>query len=631
MPAQEAIKRPQEHPRINATEVAIKYAEDVYTGAIVAGNLLKLAAKRFLRDLKYGPERGLWYDEAAAQHVVDFFGFLRHSKGEWGPHGISKGQIFKLEPWQVFILANLFGWKRADGTRRFREAYIEVARKNGKSTFMSGVGLYMLLADDEPGAEVYTAATKKEQARIIFSESVKMRDASEFLSARIEKSGGKLCSNMYVLASGSKFEPQASEDQTLDGLNSHCILIDELHVHPTRALYDVLHESTASRRQPLTIAITTAGFDKRGICFKQRTIGENILIGAVEASKHDFFFAFIACLDEGDDWQDEKNWPKANPNLGVSAKLDKLREACEKAKIDPTAQNSFLRKHLNVWTSQDVAWMPMAKWALCNAAGPLVNPIKLREAAMLLLAGRECYAGLDLSSKIDLTAFVLIFPPRPEKKEMLPKGGVVVKPIRPGYPGPKQEYEEVVTQVADLKWHILAWHFMPEDNIANRVKEDHVEYDVWQKEGFIFTTPGSSIDYAFIRAAIGAQASKFKILEVGFDSWNAQQIANELTTDGLKLVEVRQGFKTMSDPMKRLLGLVLDKKIEHYGDPVLTWEAGNVQAVSDPRDNIAPDKKRSKEKIDGIVAGIMALHRVGISPANAAANSVYNKRGIAFL
>ena len=619
-------------PKINALEVACKYANDVYTSQIVAGNLVKLGAKRFLRDLKYGHERGLYMQPRAAQKAVDFFGFLRHSKGEWGPRGGKKGEFFVLQPWQIFIVVNLFGWMRADGTRRFREAYIEVARKNGKSTFMSGIGLYMLVADDEPGAEVYTAATKKDQARLIFSESVRMRDASEFLAARIDKAGGKICSNMHVITSGSKFEPQASEDQTLDGLNGSCILIDELHQHTTRNLYDVLHESTASRRQPLTIAITTAGYDKQGICFKQRSIGENILVGAVEAAKMDYFFAYIACLDEGDDWHNDKLWAKANPNLGISAKLDKLQEAAEKAKMDPTAQNNFLRKHLNVWTSQDVAWMPMSKWALCNAAGPLVSPVKLMADALTMLAGRECVGGLDLSSKIDLTAFVLVFPPTKDVIERRPKGGKVVAPFRPGYPGPKQEYEDVLVTKGDPKWSILAWHFMPEDNVRQRVKEDRVEYDVWIKDGFIRPTPGSSIDYDFIKDTIGIAAKQFKITELGFDSWNAQQMANELVAAGMKLTEVRQGFKTMSDPMKRLLALTLDKKLEHFGNPVLTWEAVNVQATSDPRDNIAPDKKRSREKIDGIVATIMALHRVGEAPVEGnPANEVYKRRGIVFL
>lgn len=617
-------------PQINATEVAIKYAVDVYNGSIVAGNLVKLAAKRFLRDMKYGHERGLYYSPEKAQHVVTFFGYLRHSKGEWGPRQGRKGEVFVLQPWQVFILVNLFGWYKADGTRRFREAYIEVARKNGKSTFMSGIGLYMLVADDEPGAEVYTAATKKEQAKIIFNESVKMRDASEYLAARIDKAGGKHCNNMFVLSTGSKFEPQASEDQTLDGLNSHCILIDELHVHPTRALYDVLHESTASRRNPLTIAITTAGFDKLGICFKQRTIGEQILIGAVEACKTDDFFAFIACMDEGDDWKDEKNWPKANPNLGVSAKLDKLRAAAEKAKMDPTALNSFLRKHLNVWTSQDVAWMPMTKWALCNVAGPLVPVRKLREQALEFLKGRECYGGMDLSSKIDLAAFALVFPPVKERKEKRPKGGKFLPNPHPGYPGPVQQWEDVVVVKADPNWYVLVWHFMPKDNIEGRVKNDRVPYNVWLDEGFIFGTDGTSIDYAFIRDTIKSLAKRFHILECGFDDWNAQQLATELEQDGMKMVAVGQGFKSMSDPMKRLLGLVLGKQVEHFGDPVLTWEAGNVQAVSDPADNIKPDKKRSREKIDGVVAVITAMNRTGGASVNLA-NEVYSKRGIVFL
>ena len=365
----ETVVRPPDHPKIDAKEVALKYANDVLSGAIVAGKLLKLAAKRFLRDLKYGEARGLFFDPDAAQHVVDFFGCLKHSKGEWGAGG---GQVFILAPWQVFILANMFGWMRADGTRRFREVYIEVARKNGKSTFIAGIGLYMLLADGEPGAEIYSAATKKDQASIVFNEACNMRKKSNFLATRIAAPRG----NLHVIATSSKFEPQSSEEDTLDGLNSHCLLIDELHAHKDRKLYDVLYESTKARRQPLTIAITTAGFDRQGICYKQRELGENILVGNTAADKGDSMFVFIACIDEKDNWADERNWYKANPNLGVSVKLDGLRESAQKAEQDPTALNSFLRKHLNVWTSQDTRWMPPDKWAACNQSGPVVRPAK---------------------------------------------------------------------------------------------------------------------------------------------------------------------------------------------------------------------------------------------------------------
>src|SRR6266704_3197580 len=255
----EVVKRPSDHPHINAPEVALKYAKDVLSGAIVAGNLVILAAKRFLEDLALGDQRGIEFRPDQAQNIVDFFGFLKHSKGEWG------GTTFILAPWQVFILVNLFGWYRKDGMCRFHEAHVEVARKNGKTTFLAGIALYMLLVDGEPGAEVYSAATKKDQAKIVFDEACNMRHKSTFLSARIQASRN----NLSVLASSSKFEPLSSDFNTLDGLNVHFAAVDELHAHPDRKLYDVLKEAMAARRNPLAMAITTAGYDRTGVCYKQ--------------------------------------------------------------------------------------------------------------------------------------------------------------------------------------------------------------------------------------------------------------------------------------------------------------------------------------------------------------------------
>lgn len=611
----EAIVRPPTHPKINAVEVAFNYANDVISGAIVAGKLVKLAAKRFLRDLKYGSERGIYLDANAAQHVVDFFGFLHHSKGEWG------GQVFVLAPWQVFILVNLFGWKNADGYRRYREGYIEIARKNGKSTLLAGIGLYMLFADDEPGAEVYCAATKKDQAKIVFDEAVKMRKASELLASRI----GAFRNNLHVLSTHSKFEPLSAEDDKQDGLNTHCAVIDELHAHPTRGLYDVLYESTASRRQPLIFSITTAGYNRQGICYKTREYGERTLVGAISAQESDHFFCYIACIDEDDNWEDEKVWMKANPNLGISVKPEKLRVAASKAKEDPTALNSFLRKHLNVWTNQDVKWMPPDKWAACNAIGPLISPRTTRVLALQKLAGRECYGGLDISSKIDLAAFVLIFPPVAEIKDKRPKPQTkeqmwARQPV---------EFEEIVIQKADPKWSVVPWFFVPKDNVPDRVKRDRVRYDVWIKEGYIFDTPGNVVDQDFIRTTMNQLRGTFQIREVGFDSWNATQLALNLQGDGFTMVEIRQGFKSMTEPMKECMGLVLSKKLEHYGNPVLTWCFGNVMAKVDPAGNIMPDKAQSAEKIDGAVATFMALHRVVQNPASQP--SVYSERGIIFI
>lgn len=622
----EKVIRPPNHPAINAYEVALNYAKDVLTGKIIAGKLVKLAAKRFISDLKYGHLRGLKFDAEAAQHVVDFFGFLHHSKGEWG------GQTFVLAPWQTFILANLFGWKRADGTRRFREAHLEVARKNGKTTFLAGIGLYLLLADDEPGAEVYSAATKKDQAKILFDEAVRMRKSSAFLAGRIAASRN----NLAVLASHSKFEPLSAEDDTLDGLNSHGLLIDELHAHPTRKLFDVLHESTAARRNPLTVSITTAGYNTDGICYKQREIAEKILVGLIEAAKGDHVFAFIACIDEGDvkngipgdRWNDEACWPKANPSLGVSVKIDKLREAAMKAENDPSALNSFLRKHLNVWTSQDVRWMPPDKWAACNSAGPLGKPVELRAAAITKLLGRSCIGALDLSENVDLSAFILLFPPtkkivdriaRPQTREQQFRREPVV-------------YDEVVMQEEDPKWSVLCWFWVPNDNIDERTQKDRVHYDVWKREKFLQDMPGKSNNHERIRDTILALRQQYKIEAIGYDGWYAQWISAKLVEDGMKMHEVRMGFKTMSEPMKQLMAMVLEKRLEHYGDPVLAWNASNVAADMDAAGGIKPDKEKSKEKIDGVVSLIMAMAVVCAQPALAQpGGSVYSERGIIFL
>ncbi len=623
----EVVVRPPSAPRIDASKVAVKYAKDIILGNIVAGKLLKYAAKRFIQDLKFGTSRGITFDKIAAQHVVDFFGTLRHSKGEWGKHG---GMPFVLEPWQVFIIANLFGFKRADGTRRFREAHIEVARKNGKTTFMSGIALYMLVADDEPGAEVYSIATTRDQSKIVFDEAVRMRNKSPMLATRVASFRNNLC----VISTASKFEPQSAEYGTADGKNVHCLIADELHQHPTRLLYDAYYEATGARTQPLVIAITTAGYDTMGICFAQRKIAENILVGNVEAAAGDTMFAYIACIDEpdkdgkgGDDWKDEKCWAKANPNLGVSVKLDGLREAAAKADIDPTALNSFLCKRLNVWTSQEIRWMAPDKWALCNAAGAMSDPKQLRLDALKKLAGRVCIAGLDLSSKIDLTAFALVFPPVAAKTERIAR------------PQTRQEiqfrvpvqFDEKIVEPADPLWSVLVWFWVPEGCIDERTKKDRVPYDVWKKQGYLNTCPGKVIDHEFLYKQILEIRKQFQFTDVAFDAWNAQWIAKKLLDDGFKAESVRMVYSVMSEPMKELMGMVLEKKLEHYGDPVLSWNAGNVSATTDANGSIRPDKEKSKEKIDGVVAVIMALSRICADPTLAQTSSVYSERGIIFI
>lgn len=628
------VIRPPSTPRIDAYKVAVTYASQVISGDIVAGKLLKLCAKRFISDLKLGPARGINFNKAAAQHVVDFCGTLHHSKGEWGPSvGKSKGDPFILAPWQVFILANLFGFYRADGTRRFRKAHIEVARKNGKTTLMAAIGLYMFAADSEPGAEVYSVATKKDQAREVFDEAVRMAKKSRSLGD-VHFSGGKLPTNMSILGSASKFQLQASDYGTADGKNVHCLIADELHQHPTRLLYDAYAQATGARRQYLIIAITTAGYDTMGVCYAQRTVGENILVGNVPVADGDSFFAFIACIDgedengkNADDPMDEKCWPKANPNLGVSVKMDNMREEAAIARIDPTALNSFLCKRLNVWVNQEIRWMPPEKWAKCNAAGPMADPKELRAAAIERLKGRVAIAGLDLSSKFDLSAFALVFPPCPPVVERIP------------IPQTRQDiqfrvpmkFEEKVITPGDPYWSVLVWFWVPEDGIVERVKKDRVKYDVWKRDGYLLTCPGPSINHEVIYNKIKELRGLFSFTEIAFDSWNAQWISGKLISDGFKAERAPMGYGTLSEPMKELMSAVLQKKLEHFGDPILSWNAGNVSATTDANGNIRPDKDKSKEKIDGIVAVIMAMSRVCANPTLAGGGSVYSSRGIIFL
>ena len=626
----DVILRAPSAPRIDAYKVAVSYAIRVVKGELIAGKLLKLTAKRFIDDLKFGPERGITFDKVAAQHVVDFISNLKHWQGEWALKG---GEYIKLEPWQVFIVANLFGFMRSDGTRRFREAHIEVARKNGKTTLMAAVALYMLVADEEPAAQVFCIATKKDQAREVFDCAVEMRKRSPFLNRKVLASGGKRPTNLSVLSTASKFELQASDWGTADGKNVHCLIADEVHQHPTRLLWDAYREAIVSRRQSLCIGITTAGYDRQSFCYEQRHVIETILAGIANVKDADHIFGFIACIDEADsngknadDPFNEAVWPKANPNLGVSVKLDALREMCSNAKINSSAMNTFLCKHLNVWVNQEIRWMKPEPWAKCNAAGPRTDPVKQRADALAKLAGRICIGGLDMSSKEDLTSFVLVFPPAKARVEL------VAKPQTQNEIHFKMpiEYEEKIVSAADEKWSVIPWFWVPEGVIEKRVKEAKVHYDVWKKEGFLLTCAGNSINHEFIYKHIAALRESFQFQNIAFDTWNAQWISNKLSEDGFKVEAARPVYSVLSEPMKELMGMVLEQKLEHYGNPILTWNAMNVAETMNANGDVRFDKEKSKEKIDGIAALVMALSLVCKNPT-IIASSVYNERGIVFL
>lgn len=561
-----------------ADDPVTQYARDVLDGKVVAGRLVRLACERHLRDLETGEERGLFFDAQAACHAIEFFRFLRHSKGEWA------GAVIELEPWQMFRIGSVFGWMRenpdtGEVVRRFRIAYNEVARKNGKSTESAGIGLYMLDADGEPGAEVYSAATKRDQARIVWDEAARMVQRSPALRKRINVLRGR--GNMHVLDTHSKFEPLGADVDGMDGLNVHAAIIDELHAHRTREVWDVLDTATGARKQPLIWAITTAGFDQTGICYEVRTYAAEVLEGRIE---DDTFFAYIATIDEEDDPFDEAVWIKANPNLGVSVKLDDMRRLAKRARAMPAALNNFLTKRLNVWTQQETRWISMDLWD--ENKGDV--PAKEFEQR---LRGAVCYGGLDLGSVNDLAAWVMVFP----------GGG-----------------EEL---------SVIARFWCPEERLYDTTNRYRAQYQAWAREGWLQTTSGRAIDYSFIKAQILRDAESYQLVDLNIDRlFQAHQLAGELMEEGLTVVGMGQGFLSMAAPMKELERRLLHGKIRHGGNPVLRWMAGNVAVKQDPAGNLKPDKATSQGKIDGIVALVMALDRA--MRHEKPQRSVYEGRGV---
>jgi phage terminase large subunit-like protein len=512
------------------------------------------------------PSSEFYFDRQAADLAVRFFeGLLTHSKGEWA------GKPFKLQPWQRDdIIRPLFGWKRADGTRRYRTAYIEIPRKNGKSTMCAGLALYLLFADGEPGAEVYSAAADKDQARIVFEEAKNMVEASPALS----KHSQSFRNTIVVASERSSYKVLSADAYTKHGFNASGIVFDELHAQPNRELWDVLNTSTGARRQPLMIMITTAGvYDPESICWEQHEYARQVLAGTIEDPT---YFAYIAAADDTDDWTSPVAWAKANPGLGETIKVDYLDAECKRAQASPAYQNTFRRLHLNQWTAQEERWLDMNAWNSCDL--PLPD-----------LTRRLCFGGLDLASTTDIAAFVLCSPP-----------------ITAGEP-----------------YWLLPHFWIPADNLIERIRRDRVPYDAWIRDGLIMATPGNVIDYDYIEKTIRELAKTYNIREIAFDRWGATQLYQRMEDARQTMIQFGQGFASMSPPMKEFLKLVLSKQIGHGGHSVLRWMADNVIARTDPAGNIKPDKAKSRAKIDGIVGSIMALDR-----AIRYAPSVYDKQGI---
>ena len=542
---------------------AKQYAQRVVSGEILTCEWVQKACKRQLDDLirfkrkssiyQFNPELLDRYGRPyrPADNLCAFIERLPHVKGPLA------SQMIVLEPWQVFILSTVFGWVKSDGKRRFRRSYIEVPRGNAKSTLSSAVGLYMLAADREGGAEVYSLATTRDQARIVFGDAQTMARLSPGFRNRFAVNVG--AHNMHVLQTGSKFEALSAEGSTLDGLNIHFGCIDELHAHKTRTVYDVVETGTGKRDNSLLWVITTAGSNRSGICYEVRSFVTKLLNRVFE---DDSQFGIIYGLDEGDDWTIKDSLIKANPNWGISVREEILTPLQAKAMQLPSAVNNFKTKHLNEWVSADKAWMDMRAWD----AG--TNP----DLELDQFLGQPCWVGLDLASKTDIAALVMVFQ----------------------HPDTPDAYA------------VFGKYYLPEDTVQ---AAGNSQYEGWSHTGRLSVTPGNVIDFSWIEADLLDIASRFSVEAVAFDPFQATQLSTRMLSEGLPMIEVRPTVLNFSEPMKTLEALVLQKKLVHDGDPVLAWMASNVVAHTDVKDNIYPRKERAENKIDGIVALIMALSR----------------------
>ena len=494
------------------------------------------------------------YDKAKADRAVRFIEQLRHTKGIWA------GKRFWLLPWQERLIRDLFGIVQEDGMRQFRMAYIEIPKKNGKSELAAAIALYLLFGDGEPSAEVYGAAADRQQASIVYEVATKMIQMCPALQKRCKQ----IPSTKRVVnyANAGFYQVLSAEVGTKHGLNVSGLIFDELHAQPNRKLWDVLTNGSGdARAQPLFVAITTAGTDRNSICFEQHQLASDILKGR----KYDpTFYPVLYGLPDGADWQDEHNWYLANPSLDVTIPVSRVREAYQKALRNPAEENAFKQLRLNLWVSSLTGWISDLVFDKGN------QPIDLDA-----LQGRDCYGGLDLSSTSDITAFVLMFPPRDETEPFI----------------------------------LLPFFWIPEDTIDLRVSRDHVPYPIWKQQGYLQTTEGNVIHYGFIESFIEELGKRYHIREIAFDRWGATQMTQNLEGMGFTVVPFGQGFKDMSPPSKEFYRLMMAGKIIHGGNPILKWMAGNVVIRQDPAENIKPDKEKSTEKIDGIVAAIMALDR----------------------
>ena len=511
------------------------------------------------------------YDKKKADRAVTFIENLCHTKGKWA------GTPFWLLPWQEQLIRDIFGIVKPDGNRQFRTAFVEICKKVGKSELAAAVALYLLYADNEPSAEVYGAAADRQQASIVFDVAKQMVEMSPALMKRSKLMAAT--KRIVNYGNAGYYQVLSAEVGGKHGFSVSGLVFDEIHTQPNRQLYDVLTKGSSDARQnPLHFIITTAGNDRHSIAYELHTKAVDILEGRrVDPT----FYPVVYGLKDDEDWEDEAYRYKVNPSLGYTVDIERLRDAYREAKQNPADEITFKWLRMNMWVSSTTAWIPDAIYMRGN------EPID-----MDALEGRDCYAGLDLSSTGDITALVLMFPPRN----------------------------------MDEKYIVLPFFWVPEDTIPRRVKANSVPYDVWEKQGHILATEGNVIHYDFIEKFIYDLAEKYHILEIAVDRWNATQMIQNLEGEGFTIVPFGQGFSSMSAPTKEFYRLLMEGQIIHGGHPVLRWMAGNVVIDTDPAGNIKVTKAKSKEKIDGIVAAIMALDRCIRQEGQS--GSVYDERGL---
>jgi phage terminase large subunit-like protein len=550
-----ARRRTTKRPPVEPEDQATAWARAVVAGEVICGRLVRLAAERHLRDLERAAAGApIRWDAERAERAVRFFTKLKHSKGKWA------GQAFTLAPWQAFIVGSLFGWLNLDGTRRFREAYEEVPRKNGKSTKDAGIALLLAFFDGEAGAEVYVAATKREQAKIVWGEAKKMVEQTE-LRKRITVLQGNLSRD------GSKLEPLGADADSTDGLNIHSAIVDELHAHKTSAMVDVLRTATGARTQPLIKYVTTSGKDRNSVCWQMHEYGRQILEGTIE---DDSVFVFIACADEGDDYREELTWRKANPNYGISVNPDDLRVKARRAENMTSARHAFLQLHLNIWPHKVETWLPMEQWNAPASAADLAST-----------AGRRVYVGIDMASPRDLVCAALVWEPD--------AAGVIDVALRAWIP-------EVALSAED-----------------GDQSERQRALQAWVDDGLIEKTEGNRLAAERIADDLVAEIAQHDLGQIGLNAAVLREIDTRLQQDfgEDQVVNVNYGFPATSAACKDLEARVAGGKLRHGGHPLLRYTAEQVATERGKDEQIRIDRDGSAEKVavSALVAALAVLSR----------------------